>query len=49
MNTDSIFEETGGTEVLRAHYGAMLGLKRLWRVETVTLDVVGKRLELRLE
>jgi transposase len=49
MNTDAIPEETGGTEVLRAHYGAMLGLKRPWRVETVTLDVVGKRLELGLD
>ena len=33
----------------RSHYGLMLGLQRLWRVETVKLDVVGKRLELGLE
>ena len=33
----------------RVHYGLMLGLQRPWRVETVKLDVVGKRLELELE
>jgi len=39
-----------GTEVLRAYDGVMLELqKRLWRVETMTLDVVGKRLGLGLE
>jgi hypothetical protein len=36
--------------VLRAHDGVLLELqKRSWRVETMTLDAVGKRLELGLE
>ena len=49
MNTYDCNEGAEGTEVLRSHYGLMLGLQRPWRVETVKLDVVGKRLELGLE
>jgi len=49
MNTDHENEGAEGTEVLRSHYGMMLGLQRPWRVETVKLDVVGKRLELGLD
>jgi len=49
MNTDHGSEGADGAEVLRSHYALMLGLKRPWRVETVTLDVVAKRLELGLE
>lgn len=49
MTTDHCNEGADGTEALRLHYGLMLGLQRPWRVETVKLDVVGKRLELGLE
>jgi transposase len=49
MNTCDCNEEAEWTEVLRVHNGLMLGLQRPWRVETVKLDVVGKRLELGLE
>ena len=49
MNTCDCNEGAEGTEALRSHYGLMLGLQRPWRVETVKLVVVGKRLELGLE
>jgi transposase len=49
MNTGDCNEGAEGTEALRSHYGLMLGLQRPWRVETVKLDLVGKRLELGLE
>ena len=46
MNTYDCNEGAEGTEALRSHYGLMLGLLRPWRIDTVKLDVVVKRLEL---
>ena len=49
MNTYDCNEGAEGTEALRSHYGLMLGPQRPWRVETVKMDVVSKRLELGLD
>jgi hypothetical protein len=51
MNTAVILQsDKAGTEVLRAYDGVLLELqKRSWRVETMKLDTISKRLALGLE
>lgn len=49
MNLETEKGKKDSADVLKEHYGMMLGLRKPWRVESVRLDVKAKRLELGLE